>query len=89
MIMALALGQQSRVATVMRYLDIESPGGCWVMTVDSLAGDCYRSSWARERSKYIIEVMIRYGFAIYLRSACMDDEEKAGKRECGKYAILA
>jgi hypothetical protein len=52
MIMALALGQQSRVATVMRYLNIESPGGCWVMTVDNLAGDCYRSSWARERSKY-------------------------------------
>jgi hypothetical protein len=58
------------------------------MTVDNQAGDCYRSSWARERSKYIIEV-IRYGFAIYLRSACMNDEEKAGKRECGKYAILA
>lgn len=43
----------------------------------------------RANVRNIIEVMIRCGFAIYLRSACMDDEEKAGMREGGKYAILA
>ena len=49
------------------------------MTVDNQAGDCYR---ARANVRNIIEVMIRYGFAIYLRSS---DEEKVGIREDGKY----